>query len=125
NPTGTSFVHWVILPLFGRGTPHLAGTVAAEGEAPIKFLVGLILLVGWVIYIQATRRSLGLVGALLVAAITGAVVWLLTAYRIVATTGPAIAHINLVGVALLLTVGMSWCHLSRELTGQIGTDTVD
>lgn len=125
NPTGTSFTHWVILPLFGRGEGVGAGATDAAGEAPIKFLVGLVLLVGWVVYIQATRRSLGLVGALLVAALTGAVVWLLSAYHIVATTGPAIAHIILISVALLLTVGMTWSHLSRKLTGQIDTDTVE
>jgi hypothetical protein len=125
NPTGTSFTHWVLLPLFGRGGGHTAGTVGSEGEAPIKFLVGLLLLVGWVVYIQATRRSLGLVGALLVAALTGAVVWLLSAYRIIATTGTAIGHIILIAVALLLTAGMTWSHLSRKLTGQIDTDTVE
>lgn len=119
NPMAKSFTHWVVLPIFGSGTGE------AAANAPLKFLLGIALVIGWVVYVQATRRSLGLVGALLVAAICGGIVWLLTSYRIVAMQGAAIAHIILVSVALLLTIGMSWSHLSRKLTGQIDTDTVE
>jgi hypothetical protein len=119
NPMGKSFTHWVVLPLFGSGTGE------ATANAPVKFLLAIALVIGWVVYVQATRRSLGLMGALLVAAICGGIVWLLTSYRIVAMQGAAIAHIILVSVAILLTVGMSWSHLSRKLTGQIDTDTVE
>lgn len=119
NPMGTSFTHWVILPLFGSGV----GT--PETAAPIKFLLGIALLVGWVLYLQATRRALGLMGALLVAAVCAGVVWLLVSYQIVAMRGAAIAHIILVSLAILLTIGMSWSHLSRRMSGQLDTDTVD
>lgn len=119
NPMGMSFTHWVVLPLFGSG----AG--AAEAAAPIKFLLGIALVVGWVVYVQATRRALGLTGALLVAAVCGGIVWLLVSYRVVAMQGATISHIILVSLAVLLTIGMSWSHVSRKLSGQIDTDTVD
>ncbi len=119
NPWGKSFTHWVILPLFGSGT----GDAAANG--PVKFLLGIALIIGWVVYIQATRRSLGLTGALLVAAICGGIVWLLTSWKVVAMQGAALAHIILLCIAILLSIGMSWSHISRRMSGQVDTDSVD
>jgi multidrug transporter EmrE-like cation transporter len=117
NPLGKSFVHWVILPLVGRG-----GDAAAS--APVKLLLAILLVIGWTIFLQATRRALGLAGAVLIAALCGAIIWLLTSWKVLALRGDAIAHAVLVSVAILLTVGMSWSHLSRRLTGQIDADTV-
>jgi hypothetical protein len=119
NPMGMSFTHWVILPLFG------AEATAATAAAPLKFLLAVILIAGWALYLQATRRSLGWTGALLVMAIFSGLVWLLVSYRVVAVTGPVIAHGVLLGVAILLTIGMCWSHVSRRMTGQIDTDTVE
>lgn len=119
NPMGKSFTHWVILPLFG------SDTASAGAAAPIKFLLGILLLVGWVLYLQATRRSLGWSGALLVAALCAGVVWLLVSVKIVALTGPVIAHLVLICVAVLLTIGMSWSHVSRKMSGQSDTDIVE
>src|SRR5512140_716426 len=69
NPSGWSFYHWAIVG-------------ASPGPAaigPVKILVGLLLLAGWVVVIQATWRSLGVSGAVLIACIFGALVWLLIA----------------------------------------------
>ncbi len=118
NPFGKSFTHWVLLPLFGRGNE------AAAANAPVKFLLGIALLVGWVLFIQATRRSLGMAGALLVAAVCGGIVWLLAWWKVIDLHGSAIAHVILIAVAVVLTIGMSWSHISRKLSGQMDTDTV-
>ncbi|MBK7594958.1 MAG: hypothetical protein IPJ11_06860 [Gemmatimonadetes bacterium] len=120
NPTGTSFTHWVFLPIFGDGA---AGTASAQ--APLKFLVGMMLVAGWVLYLQATRRSLGAAGALLVAAIGGGVVWLLASWNVLTMQGQAIAHVVLVVLSMILAMGMSWSHLSRRMTGQLDTDAVE
>lgn len=117
NPTGRSFVHWVVLPLFGRG-----GDAAAS--APVKFLAAILLVIGWTIFLQATRRALGLAGGVLIAALCGGIIWLLTSWKVLALRGDVIAHAVLVSTAILLTIGMSWSHVSRKLTGQIDTDTV-
>jgi len=64
NPSGQSFYHWAIAPLFSR-TPAIG---------PVKVVVALLLLAGWVVVLQATWRSLGLGGTILIAGIFGALV---------------------------------------------------
>jgi hypothetical protein len=118
NPTGHSFYHWALAPLVGLGS-------ASGGSAALQFLVGILLLIGWVVVLQATRRSIGLTGAVLALALCGGLIWLLVEQHVVSPTGSAaIAHIVLVAVGLVLGVGMSWSLLSRRLTGQIDTDQV-
>ncbi len=83
------------------------------------------LISGWVVVLQATRRSIGLAGAFLALALCAALVWLLVEQHVVSPTGSAaIVHIALVAIGLVLGVGMSWSLLSRRLTGQIDTDQV-
>lgn len=118
NPTGHSFYHWALAPLVGLGS-------ASGGSAALKFLVGILLLIGWVVVLQATRRSIGLTGAGLALALCGGLIWLLVEQHVVSPTGSAaIAHIVLLAVGLVLGVGMSWSLLSRRLTGQVDTDQV-
>jgi hypothetical protein len=115
NPSGQSFYQWAIAPLFS-GTPAIG---------PVKVLVALLLLAGWVVVVQATWRSLGLGGAILIAAIFGALVWLLIAkggiFRPQSAT--AFSHLGLVALSLLLAIGMSWAIVRRKLTGQVEVDT--
>lgn len=122
NPTGVSFVHWALMPLIGQGD-----AVAQSGggaQAPLKFLVGVVLVIGWVLYLQATRRSLGVAGAVMVAAVCAGVVWLLSSWSVLSMHGQALAHVVLVVLAMVLAMGMSWSHLSRRISGQIDTDAV-
>ena len=119
NPTGYSFADWAIMPLFG------AGDAAVGGSAPLKFLAGLVLLTGWVLYLQATHRSLGAAGAALVAAVCGGIVWLLASWGAFTMQGPTIAHAVLLVLAVILSFGMSWSHVSRRMSGQVDTDLVE
>jgi hypothetical protein len=114
NPSGLSFYHWAIVPLFSN----------APAVGPVKVLVALLLLAGWVVVIHATRRSLGLGGAVLLAAIFGALVWLLVAKGGVfqPQSATAFSHLGLVALSLLLAIGMSWAIGRRKLTGQIEVD---
>lgn len=116
NAEGWSYYHWTIQPLLEG-----AGNFSA-----VKFLAGMVLIAAWVVFLQATRRSIGIMGAALVAAIAGGVIWLLISGGIVsANSGRGIARVVLIGVSLILAVGMSWSHLSKRLTGQADTDVVD
>jgi hypothetical protein len=116
NAEGWSYYHWTIDPLI-RG----AGDFSA-----LKFLAGTLLVAAWVVFLQATRRSIGMLGALLVAAICGGVIWLLISSGIVtANSGRGLARVVLIGMSLVLAVGMSWSHVSKRLTGQSDTDVVD
>lgn len=118
NPTGISFVHWAVMPIF-NGAPGEGGT-----NAPLRFLLGVVLLAGWVLYLQATRRSLGAGGTVLVGALCAGVVWLLASWKVLAMQGPMIEWIVLVILSIVLAMGMSWSHISRRMSGQVDTDEV-
>ncbi len=117
NPEGISYYHWVVEPL--------RTGVATGGPMALKFLLGIALLIGWAIFIQATRRSLGIGGVILVAAVGVGLIWLLIELKILSPTSTrAIGHVILIVTALILAVGMSWSHVSRRLSGQVDTDDV-
>jgi hypothetical protein len=115
NPEGKSYYHWVLAPLFSD-TP-------SSGSAPLKLLVGMALVAVWVVFINATRRSIGVGGALLVTAVVGALIWLLLDTGMAsANSSRGVSYIVLIGAAVILTVGMSWSHISRRLSGQVDMD---
>lgn len=111
NPAGHSYVHWV------RGAISDGGMLAAH------FFVGVLLLVGWAIFLVATRRSLGTLGTFLGAALIGTGVWLLSQIGLVnADSARAITWLALISLALLLAIGLSWSHIWRRLSGQLEVD---
>jgi hypothetical protein len=113
NPSGRSFYHWVIQPVFD-GTFRIG---------PLQVLVALLLIAGWVIVLQATFRSLGGGGTLLVAGIFAALAWLLIDRGIFRPSGArAYAHVGLIALSLVLAVGTSWAIVTRKLTGQVEVD---
>jgi hypothetical protein len=114
NPSGRSFYHWTIAPLF----------LGAPAIGPVKVLVALLLLTGWVAVIQATRRSLGFGGATLIAAVFGALIWLLIAQggTFQRHSATALSQLGHVAISLLLAIGMSWAIVRRKRTGQVEVD---
>ena len=111
NPSGISYFHWVadVFPRIG----------------PVQAIAGLVLLAGWIVYITATMRSIGLLGVVLVAAFFAAVVWLMTSWGwLDPHYGKAMAWVVLVISAIILAVGISWSHIRRRLTGQADVDEV-
>jgi len=120
NPERLSFFHWVFEPKPGEGVTGLV-----HGFTPIKAFAGLGLLALWVVFLQATRRSLGAGGALLVVGLFGCTIWAMIYYGVISpTSSKAIAHLVLIAVSLVLAIGLSWSHISRKLTGQTDTDNV-
>ncbi len=71
NPTGYSFYHWVI--------PELPAFTA------LKAFAGVVLLIGWTIFIRATSRSLGAFGVILALAFFGTLFWLVTQWGLIPT----------------------------------------
>lgn len=117
NPEGYSFFHWAINPMV-RGQMEVAGQ-----QLPVKLLAALLLVAVWIFFLKATRRSIGWMGALLMVGILGALVWALIDWHVLnPTSSRAIAHVVLVALALVLTIGMSWSHVTRKVTGQVDTD---
>ena len=119
NPEGVSFYHWTIVPL------TQATKFSLSAIHPLKFLAAVALLVAWIVFLQATQRSLGIKGIVLTLALFGGLVWLLIYWNVFSPRGTrAISHVVLIVLSLVLATGMSWSHLSRRLTGQIDTDEV-
>jgi len=121
NPTSISFYHWVLQPLISPPPP---GSGTGGAPAALKLLVGLLLLTGWVVFLQATRRSLGLMGTALALAIAGSVIWLLISWHVFSATTGVLTHIALIVLSVILAVGLSWSHITRKVSGQQDTDTV-
>lgn len=114
NPSGYSYFHW------------FRHALAESTAGPQHYFVGVALVIGWVVFIRATLRSLGGVGILLGAAFLGTLMWLLTKYKVVpADSSEAITWIALACMAGLLAAGMSWSHIRRRLSGQYDVDDVD
>lgn len=112
NPSGYSYYHWAksILP----------------GVEPLLALAGIALLIGWVIFLRATLRSLGLVGIALAGALFGCLLWLVIDAGIVAADNlNAVLYIVLVIMSAILAIGMSWSHVRRRMSGQADMDDVD
>lgn len=116
NPTQYSYWQWLVK---ARGTdPSSLG--------PEHFVVGTLLLIGWVILLAATQRSLGFLGLLLGGALLGGVVWMLVdiGWLNVSTLSSA-TWVGLICVSALLAIGLSWSHVWRRLTGQFEVDDDD
>jgi hypothetical protein len=114
NPSGFSFFHWT------------RDAFLHSGLGPLHVLAGIALLIGWVLFVQATRQSLGVLGIVLVASLFAVLVWMLFFYDVVkSSSSTTLTWLVLIGVAVVMTVGMSWAHLRRRLSGQATVDDVD
>jgi hypothetical protein len=112
NPSGTSYYHW------------LSQNIASP--TPMMALVGIVLLIGWTIYLRATARSLGAFGLLLAAAFFGTLLWMVIDWGLVpADSVKAITYIILVILCGILAIGISWSHIRRRITGQVDVDEVE
>jgi Family of unknown function (DUF6524) len=114
NPSGVSYFHW------------LRGGISNGGLGPEHFVAGVAIVIGWAILLVATQRSLGTFGLVLGAALIGGFVWLLTDAGIIAVDSvSALTWVSLICLAVLLTVGLSWSHVWRRVTGQYEVDDND
>ena len=88
-------------------------------------LVGLVLIIGWTVFVRATKRSLGLIGFILAVAFFGTLLWLVIDVGIVpASSTRVIAYLVEVLAAAILAVGMSWSHIRRRMSGQSDVDDI-
>ena len=112
NPSGYSWYHWFEKTNFAVD--------------PIIILAGILLLVGWIIFLRATFRSLGAFGTLLATAFFGAIVWALIYYDWLSLDNlTAVQYVVLLVLSAILATGMSWSHIRRRMTGQLDVDDVE
>ncbi|WP_300038129.1 DUF6524 family protein [uncultured Roseobacter sp.] len=112
NPTQYNYVRWVA----DHGGNNLS----------VAVLAGLLLTVGYIIYLRATLRSIGGLGMTLVLAIFAASVWVLRDLGIIDLDKPGLnVWLGLIALSLVLGIGLSWSHVRRALSGQADMDDVD
>ncbi len=112
NPLGWSYLHWVSADI---------GSFNA-----LMALAGLLLIIGWTIYLRATFRSLGVIGLVLAAALFGTICWVLIDYQLLDAGSPTVvSYMVMLVLACVMAVGISWSHVRRRLTGQVDADDVD
>lgn len=89
-------------------------------------LLGLLLAVGYIIYLRATLRSIGLFGMVLVAAIVGSLVWVLHDFGVLSLGSRDLrVWLGLFALSVVLGIGLSWSIVRRRLSGQADMDDVD
>lgn len=112
NPTEYNYVRWAQ----EYGSDNLS----------IAVLVGLLLLIGYIIYLRATFRSIGTVGMVLVLAVVGALLWVLYDLEILRLDNQSMnIWLGIGALATVLGIGLSWSHVRRALSGQADMDDVD
>lgn len=112
NPSGYSYVHMV-----ADGFPSVT---------PVEAVLGILLLIGWIVFLGATLKSIGLLGMVLAFALCGALIWMIGSWGWVSLDNTnALAWIGLVVLALIMAIGMAWAHLYRRWTGQTTVDEVN
>lgn len=112
NPSGYSYVH-----MLADEFPRIS---------PVEAVCGIALLIGWIVFLGATVKSLGLLGMVLAAALCAALIWLFTSWGWISLQNPTVlTWIGLTVLALILSLGMAWSHLYRRWTGQATVDEVN
>jgi hypothetical protein len=115
NPTNWSLVGWVWTDQ-GLNTDDL----------PLKALLAIVLLIGFIIYLRATMRSIGPFGIGLLVVLFVVLGWVAITYAGADwVTGDILIWLGLVAVSLIMAVGLSWSHIRRRLSGQIDVDEAD
>ncbi|MFT4650971.1 MAG: hypothetical protein ACI8XX_001814 [Polaribacter sp.] len=110
NPSTYSWVHWL------------------NSDAALVYKVGsgILLLIGWVMYLRATWMSLGAIGTVLAAAFFAVLIWLLIEWDLLAldNTSVVVWVVEFI-LSSVLAVGMSWSHIRRKVSGQYDTDELE
>ncbi len=110
NPSGWSWMHWL----------------NSDAAMVYKAAAGVLLLIGWIIYLRATWNSLGALGTVLATFFFGVLIWLLIEWQWLSLNDSSVMvwviQFVLSGV---LAVGMSWSHIRRKLSGQYDTDEIE
>lgn len=112
NPTSWNYVSWA--------------SANFSNQLPLVLLFGLLLVVGYVIYVNATLRSIGLFGMLLSLAVVAALVWFLWQQGWLSLENARLnTWLGLIVISAILGIGMTWSIVSRRLSGQIDVDDTD
>ena len=112
NPTPYNFIRWA--------------QANWQAQMPLTLLFGLLLAVGYIIYVGATFRSLGAFGMLVIAALFAAVIWVLIDWGVLSLGNTNLTvWLGILALSLILGVGLSWSILRQRLSGQASVDEIE
>lgn len=112
NPTEYNYVKWA--------------SANYNAQLPMVILLGLLLVVGYIVYLRATLRSIGGFGMFLVAAIVGALLWVLYDYGFLKLDNRDMnTWLGIFALSIILAIGLSWSIVRRKLSGQVDMDDVE
>lgn len=112
NPTDWNYVRWA--------------RSAFSTDLALTVLAGLLLLVGYIIYLRATLRSIGALGMILVGALVAALIWVLVDYGLLTLDNPdQTLWLGIFALSVVLGIGLSWSLVRRRLSGQVDIDDVE
>ena len=112
NPTDWNYLNWV--------------RTGSSENLSVAVLAGLVLAIGYIIYLRATLRSIGGFGMMLVLAVVGAIIWVAYDYGVLTMDDQTLnVWLGLLALSLVLGIGLSWSHVRRHLSGQADMDDVD
>jgi len=112
NPTDWNYVRWTV----HNYQAHLSVVV----------LMGLLLTIGYIIYIRATLRSIGGFGMVLVMAVVASLLWVLYDFGLLQLDNQNVqVWLGILALSIVLGIGLSWSHVRRQLAGQSDVDDVD
>lgn len=111
NPSGYSYVHWVI--------------GSTSGNWIFKILIGILLAILYATFVLATYRSLGALGIAVWLLFFATFVWLTIDIGLIEHLSlGTIITIVLVVLANVFAVGLSWSYIRARLSGQADTNDV-
>lgn len=115
NPDGRfSYFHW------------FRASLEAQNIEAVLVFSGIILLIGWAVFLRATKLSLGFWGLVLAAAFFGTLIWLTIDLGILPRDSQrTMNYAILVALAGVLATGMSWSHVRKRLSGQADVDEIN
>ncbi len=112
NPTQWNYVRWSVDNY--------------ESRLSIAVLAGLLLAIGYIIYLRATIRSIGGFGMFLVLSVVAALLWVLYDLGLLQLDNPTVnVWLGILALSVVLGIGLSWSHVRRALSGQADMDDVD
>jgi len=112
NPTSYNYIVWA--------------QTNAQAQLPLAVFVGLLLMIGYIIYLRATLRSIGPLGMVLVAAVFASLIWVLIDVGLLQTGNSVLNQwLGIVAASLVLGIGLSWSIFRRRISGQADVDDVD
>ena len=89
-------------------------------------MTGIVLIIGWIILLTATFRSIGMLGLILGTSLFGGLVWLLIDIGVLSIDSRSeLTWVVLIVASIVLAIGLSWSHVWRRLTGQLEVDDSD